>query len=259
MWRDHILFLYILFISQNGSLFISLKANGDGIDQNETLKGGLEERITNTEEGNNEYEYVTANASDLDDDDTENEEDFTVNNGSLFFGQASFDFPSYAEEKNSSNFITILHKITSDNITRHGVTTIPSSLVLGLIDTALGSVSGETVLLVAMAALLPVMLLSMPFLVMLTMVPILVMIVLLITGVYTSALLLMPIGLLGFGLYAAMDYDLHDFINEKVSQIPSFEEIEMIGQQISEAMENIEVAEEEANFQKNNSIPRLFY
>jgi hypothetical protein len=56
-----------------------------------------------------------------------------------------------------------------------------------------------------------------------------------------------------------MDYDLHDFINEKVSQIPSFEEIEMIGQKISEAMENIEVAEEEANFQKNNSIPRLFF
>jgi len=256
MLRGHIIFLFILFISQNCSLFISLKVNGDGIDQNETLKEGLEERITNTEEGNNEYEYVTADASDLDNDDTE---DFTDNDGSLFFGQASFDFPSYAEEKNSSNFITILHKITSDNITRHGVTTIPSSLVLELIETGLGSVSGDTVFLVAMVALLPVMLLSMPFLVMLTMVPILVMIVLLMTGVYTSALVLMPIGLLGFGLYAAMDYDLHDFINEKVSQIPSFEEIEMIGQKISEAMENIEVAEEEANFQKNNSIPRLFY
>jgi hypothetical protein len=84
--------------------------NGDGIDQNETSKGGFEERITNTEEGNNEYEYVTADASDLDDEVAEDEEDFTGNDGSLFFGQASFDFPGYAEENKHENRAGVAEK-----------------------------------------------------------------------------------------------------------------------------------------------------
>merc|ERR1719320_1121451 len=100
--------------------------------------------------------------------------------------------------------ITIFHKIYSDNITRHGVTTIPSSLIVSIIHTALGSFSGETALLLGLGVLLPVLMISMPFIVTLAMTSLLMMI-----GVFTSSLVFMPLSLIMFGLYVAMDTDLH--------------------------------------------------
>jgi len=175
-----------------------------------------------------------------------------MDSDSMFLSQHSIDFPNYTEDNNSSS-MTIFHRITSDNVTRHGMTTIPSSVVISLIETVVGSVSGETALVVAIAGLLPMLMLAMPFVITLSFVPILIFIVLTMTGVLTSTLLSMPLALVGLGLYAAMDSDLHDFVTDKVSNLPSLEEIEKIGEKISQAME-----EEQPTMINNITVPRLF-
>jgi len=184
------------------------------------------------------------------------EEDQPIDNmdsDSMFFSQHSLDFPNYSEDNNSSS-ITIFHRITSDNVTRHGMTTIPSSVVISLIETVVESVSGETALVVAIAGLLPMLMLAMPFVITLSLVPIIIFTVLTMTGVFTGTLLSMPLALAGLALYAAMDSDLHDFVTDKVSGLPSLEEIEKIGEKISQAKK-----EEQPTMINNITVPRLFF
>jgi len=175
-----------------------------------------------------------------------------MDSDSMFLSQHSIDFPNYTEDNNSSS-VTVFHRITSDNVTRHGMTTIPSSVVISLIETVVESVSGETTLVLAIAGVLPILMLAMPFVITLSFVPVIIFTVLTMTGVFTSTLLSMPLTLVGLALYAAMDFDLHDFVTDKVSNLPSLEEIEKIGEKISQAME-----EEQPTMITNITVPRLF-
>jgi len=243
MWTDNFLLRTLCFFPF--SLSFSLKINGRKIERNGSEISYLEETKSN----------VSYPSTAIEDFETEYIED----EGSVFFGQAGFEIPGFGENNNSS-LITIFHKISSDNITRHGVTTIPSSLIISLLETAVGSLSGETLFLLVLGGLLPVLMISMPFVVTLAMAGLLIMIVLLMTGVFTSTLVFMPLTLVMFGLYLAMDTDLHNFIGEQIENIPSLEEIERIGQAISEAMENMEVSEEENIFEQNDySVPRVLF
>merc|ERR1712123_254336 len=76
--------------------------------------------------------------------------------------ESDYDFSDYATDNNSS-IITFFHKITSNNVTRQGVTPIPSSSVLPLIKTASRSVAGENALLLALGGLLPLLMMALPF------------------------------------------------------------------------------------------------
>jgi len=240
------------YITLTFSIINSLKVNGEGVDRNDKKIDSWDEHNDNKEDSTvlPLFPYEE-NQTDI------NTEDEVEEEANLFYGQAGFEIPGYGS---NNSLITIIHKISSDNITRHGVTTIPSSLVVSIIQTALGSLSGETVLMFGLGFLLPILMVSMPFIVTLAMASMLVMIVLMMTGVFTSTLAFMPLSLIMFGLYVAMDTDLHDFIGEKMSNVPSLEEMEKIGQAISEAMENIKVAEENEDFQPNdNSVPRELF
>ena len=246
MWTTNtILVVLSSYIFLPLSLFILHKVNGEDVDINEN-------KIILWDE-NNDYDEnrVPLPLFPAEKNPTGIEEEIEEE-GNLFFGQAGFELSGNNDGSNNS-MITIFHKIYSDNITRHGVTTIPSSLIVSIIQTALGSFSGETALLLGLGVLLPVLMISMPFIVTLAMTSLLVMIVLMMTGVFTSTLVFMPFSLIMFGLYVAMDTDLHSYVGEKMSNIPSLEEMEKIGQAISEAMENIKVAEENGDY----SVPRV--
>jgi len=229
MWTTNtILVVLPSYIFLPLSLFILHKVNGEDVDINEN-------KIIFWDE-NNDYDEnrVPLPLFPAEKNPTGIEEEIEEE-GNLFFGQAGFELSGNNDGSNNS-MITIFHKIYSDNITRHGVTTIPSSLIVSIIHTALGSFSGETALLLGLA-----------------MTSLLVMIVLMMTGAFTSTLVFMPFSLIMFGLYVAMDTDLHSYVGEKMSNIPSLEEMEKIGQAISEAMENIKVAEENGDY----SVPRV--
>jgi len=249
MWSTHKLLVIPFFISLTFTIFIPLKVNGEGVDKNDKQIDFMDEH--------NDYEEDKAILEDQNNIDTEDEQEEESN---LFFGQASLNLHGDSNDGSNNSMITIIHKIYSDNITRHGVTTIPSSLIVSIIKTALGPMSGETVLALGLGMLLPVLMISMPFMMTMAMASLLVMIVLMMTGVFTSTLVFMPFSLVMFGLYVAMDTDLHDFIGEKMSNLPSLEEMEKIGKAISEAMENIEVAEENEDFKHNDySVPRVLF
>jgi hypothetical protein len=180
---------------------------------------------------------------------------------------ANYDFNNYTEDNNSS-IITFFHKITTNNVTRQGVTKIPSSSMLPLIKTALGSLSGENAAILALGGLLPLLMLSLPFVVMSVVIPIFLVVGLTMFGVVTSSLFFLPLALFGFGLYAASGSNL-DFLSDRVSafddfssfeNFPTFEEIENIGDKIEKVLGNITIAEEQSSFQMNNdSVPRWFF
>jgi len=248
--------------------FIALKVVANGLeDDNEKLVKVWEDRIQHTdldadevnfplflhedEPNNNAGKEGSQNTTSIDkiDDDIESDNDFS----------------DHATDNNSS-IITFFHKITSNNVTRQGVTQIPSSSVLPLIKTALSSVSGENALLLALGGLLPLLMMALPFAIMSVVIPMFLVIGFTMFGVVASSFFFMPLALFGFGLYAATDFN---FLSDKASSLnnfsafedfPSFEELETIGEKISQAMENITVAEEELPFQtNNNNVPRLFF
>jgi len=254
MWSTHKILVIPFYISLTFSTFITFKVNGEGVGKNEEIDY-QDEHIDF--EGDTAVLPVFLDDKNQTNIDTEDELEEESN---LFFGQASFDLPWNNNDGSNNSMITIIHKIISDNFTRHGVTTIPSSLVVSLIQTTLGSLSGETALAFGLGLLLPVVMISMPFMMTLAMASLLVILVLMMTGVFTSTLVFMPFSLIMFGLYVAMDTDLHDFVGEKMSNLPSLEEMEKIGQAISEAMENIKVAEENEDFQHDDySVPRVLF
>jgi len=181
--------------------------------------------------------------------------------------EANYDIHEYTGNYNNS-IITFFHKITTNNVTRQGVTTIPSSSVLPLIKTALGSLSGENAAILALGGLLPLFMLSLPFVVMSVVIPVFLVVGLTMFGVVTSSMFFMPLALFGFGLYAASGSNL-DFLSDRVSgfdefssfeNFPTFEELENIGDKIEKALGNITFSEEESSFQmNNNSVPRWFF
>jgi len=182
------------------------------------------------------------------------------------------EFPNYTindySEENNSSIITFFHKITTNNVTKSGVTKIPSSSVMPLIKTALGSLSGENAAILALGGLLPLLMLSLPLVVMAVVIPMFLVVGLTMFGVVTSSMFFLPLALFGVGLYAASGSNL-DFLTDRVSffdefssfeNFPTLEEVENIGDKIEKAFGNITIAKEESPFQmNNNSVPRLFF
>merc|ERR1711874_648405 len=157
--------------------------------------------------------------------------------------------------KTNSSIITFFHKITTNNVTKEGVTKIPSTSVLPLIKTALGSISEEHVSILLLGAILPLMMMVLPFAVMAIIIPIFLIVGLLMFGAVTSSFFFMPLALFGFGVYAATDISGFEIDSEEIGNL---------GERVEEAIEKVEDipdSENEVPFQitNNNNVPRLFF
>jgi len=177
------------------------------------------------------------------------------------------DFDQTTENNNNGSMWTIFHKITTNNVTKEGVTKISSSSVLPLIKTALGSISEEHMSVLALGALLPMMMMVLPFAVMAVIVPIFLVIGITMFGVVTSSFFFMPLALFGFGLFAVTDNFFSDGTSNfddfsSFESFPSVEKIDTIGEKIEKAIEKVEsIADDElpVQFNNNNNVPRTFF
>jgi len=174
------------------------------------------------------------------------------------------DFDRISEHSNGS-IITFFHKVTTNNVTKEGVTRIPSTQVLPLIRTVLGTISEENLTILGLGAVLPIMTMILPFAAMAVIVPIFLVIGIAMFGVVTSSFFFMPLALFGFGLYAATDFD---FFSEKTSSFddfenfPNMEEIGTIGDKIEKAIEKVENMPDDESLieiNSNNDVPRTFF
>ena len=177
------------------------------------------------------------------------------------------DFDQATENNNNGSMFTIFHKITTNNVTKEGITHIPSSSVLPLIKTALGSISEEHMSVLALGAVLPLMMMVLPFAMMAVIVPIFLVIGITMFGVVTSSFFFMPLALFGFGLFAVTD----NFFSDESSSFddfsafenfPSVEKIDTIGEKIEKAIEKVEsIADDELplHISNNNDVPRTFF
>jgi len=177
------------------------------------------------------------------------------------------DFNQTAESNKNGSMWTIFHKITTNNVTKEGVTQISSSSVLPLIKTALSSISEEHMSVLALGAVLPMMMMVLPFAVMAVIVPIFLVIGITMFGVVTSSFFFMPLALFGFGLFAVTD----NFFSDETSSFddfssfenfPSVEKIDIIGEKIEKAIEKVEsIADDELplHINSNNNVPRTFF
>jgi len=160
---------------------------------------------------------------------------------------------NFDEDTNTnSSIITIFHKITTNNGTKEGVTKIPSTSVLPLIKTALGSISEEHVLILLSGAILPLLMMVMPFAVMAVIIPIFLVVGLLMFGAVTSSFFFMPLALFGFGVYAATDISGFEI---------DLDEIGNLSEKVEEAIQKVEDIPDEVPFQitNNYNVPRLFF
>jgi len=177
------------------------------------------------------------------------------------------DFDQTTENNNNGSMWTIFHKITTNNVTKEGVTQISSSSVLPLIKTALGSISEEHMSVLALGAVLPMMMMVLPFAVMAVIVPIFLVIGITMFGVVTSSFFFMPLALFGFGLFAVTDNFFSDDTSSfddfsSFESFPSVEKIDTIGEKIEKAIEKVEsIADDELSvqFNNNNNVPRTFF
>merc|ERR1711970_1518728 len=151
--------------------------------------------------------------------------------------------------------------------TKEGVTQIASSSLLPLIKTALSSISEENMSVLALGAVLPMMMMVLPFAVMAVIVPIFLVIGITMFGVVTSSFFFMPLALFGFGLFAVTDNFFSDDTSSfddfsSFESFPSVEKIDTIGEKIEKAIEKVEsIADDElpVQFNNNNNVPRTFF
>merc|ERR1711915_910335 len=164
-------------------------------------------------------------------------------------------------------FITIRSNFTSNNITRHDVSHIPMNAVGPLIKNALSSLTGEDLSIVALGGLLPLLALFLPLTVMAVMLPILLIMTVTMFGVMTSALFFSPLALMMFGTYLATE-SFFELPSDKLSNFDpfsqfenfqAFDDVDGISEKITNAVENITVADEETTFKPTViNIPRFF-
>jgi len=165
--------------------------------------------------------------------------------------QEDFILEEDTKDRNSS-IITFFHKITTNNVTKEGVTKIPSTSVLPLLKTALGSISEEHVSVLLLGAILPLMMMVLPFAVMAVIIPIFMVVGFLMFGAVTSSFFFLPLALFGFGVYAATDSSGFEI---------DLDEIGNLEEKVEEAIEKVEDIPDEEPFQitNNNNVPRLFF
>jgi len=179
------------------------------------------------------------------------------------------DFPADDNENldQKGSFMTLSHKITDNNVTNEGITTIPMSAVMPFLKTALDSLSIEDTMVLALGGLLPLIMFSMPFVIIITVVPLLIVLVFSLCSIFTSVLFFTPLALFGFGLYATAD-SVFENPSDKISsfdlstleKLPSFEDIETISEKISQEVELNTNVDEDYSFQTTtNSVPRSFF
>jgi len=175
---------------------IALKVGADELeDDNEKLVKVWKDRIQHTDLGADEVNFPlflhkdepNINAGE------EGSQDITSIDKIDDDIESDDDFSDYATDNNSS-IITFFHKRTSNNVTRQGVTQIPSSSVLPLKKSALSSVSGENAILLALGGLLPFLMKVLPF-------ALIIIMVLTFTAAYFTLLLFIP-----------LPTNLHDFV-----------------------------------------------
>jgi len=75
-------------------------------------------------------------------------------------------------ENNNNSMFTFSHSININNVTRKGNTTVPSSSILPFLKQSLSSVSEESAMLLAMGGLLPMLMISLPMLMMPVLIPV---------------------------------------------------------------------------------------
>jgi len=177
-----------------------------------------------------------------------------------------FIFPEIHEinEKHNNSIITFFHKITTNNVTRHGVTTIPSSSLVPLLKTALGSLSGESALILGLGGLLPLLMMSLPLVVMMIVMPVIFIIISTMFGILASGMVFVPLVIFAIGISSVTDFQFLDKMSDfdefsSFENFPSLEEIERIDEIINMDMENITNFGEESIKMNNNNVPRSLY
>jgi len=145
-------------------------------------------------------------------------------------------------EKSNNSIINFFHKITMNNVTRQGVTTFPTSSLVPLLKTALGSLSGESLSILALGGLLPLLMMSLPFIVMAIVIPVVFIIVSTVLGAIASTMMCVPLVIFASGLLSITDSNFLDKIStfngfhDKVSTFDDFHDKMLIFHDFPEAM-----------------------
>ena len=167
-------------------------------------------------------------------------------------------------EKHNNSIITFFHKITTNNVTRQGVTTIPSSSLVPLLKTALGSLSGESALILGLGGLLPLLMMSLPLVVMMIVMPVIFIIISTMFGILASGMVFVPLVIFAIGISSVTDFQFLDKMSDfgefsSFENFPSLEEIERIDEIINMDFENSTKFGEETIKLNNNNVPRSLY
>jgi len=169
-------------------------------------------------------------------------------------------------ENNNNSMFTFSHSITINNVTRKGNTTVPSSSIIPFLKQSLSSVSEESAMLLAMGGLLPMLMISLPMLMMTVLIPVLLLVAVASFGFMASLVMFLPLIIFGFIMFAVTDAGFEyidyafDSIHKTFETFPDVEEIEKIDNFINMDMENITEVEETSSFEvQNNNVPRYLY
>jgi len=225
-------------------------------DEDEKVLKVWEDRIQHAELDADEVNFPLLN--------TENVEEAASDAETADF---EFNFQNKNEKYNTNHsIITFFHKITTNNVTRQGVTTMPSSHLMPLLKTALASLSGESLGFLALAGMLPLIAMFVPLMVMALVVPIIFAVSTTIMGVVAGSFVFLPLILFGTGLFSAIDFTSFDKMSDwdfsQLEHFPSLEEIERIDEIMNMDIENITsmpMAEESTFELNNNNVPRFLY
>merc|ERR1712215_172592 len=187
------------------------------------------------------------------------------NANTKFSNYLSQEYFPHPDSYNTSMF-TFYHSITSNNVTRQGVTTLPISSFLPFLKQSLSSVSEESAMLLAMGGLLPMIMISLPMMMMTVMIPVLLMVAVASFGLMASLVMFLPLIIFGFIMFAVTDVGMEymdyafDSFDKTFESFPELEKIEKIDNIINMDVENITKVEDNSSFEvQNNNVPRYLY
>ena len=238
-------------------------------DTNEKIIKVWEDRIQHAALDADEVNFplfIEDNVQDVGADDVPMEDNDTETTTYQETQTNEFIFPEIHEinEKHNNSIITFFHKITTNNVTRQGVTTIPSSSLVPLLKTALGSLSGESALILGLGGLLPLLMMSLPLVVMMIVMPVIFIIISTMFGILASGMVFVPLVIFAIGISSVTDFQFLDKMSDfgefsSFENFPSLEEIERIDEIINMDFENSTTFGEESIKLKNNNVPRSLY
>jgi len=252
------------------TICIVVVINSSNIDDAEKVMKVWEDRVQHADLDADEVNFpyfLKDTLGDLPSEEvTEHVDADTINNDDTNLSDdLSPEYVHLNTHSNSSMF-TFYHSITSNNVTRQGVTTVSSSSLLPFLKQALSSVSEESALLLAVGGLLPMLMISLPMMMMTVMVPVLLMMAVASFGLLASLVMFLPLIIFGFIMFAVTDVGMEymdyafDSFDKTFESFPELEEIEKIDNIINIDVENITKVEDNSSFQvQNNNFPRYLY